>query len=146
MTPADRALVERINRTPLYPLAAALGFRLLELDAAAGTSRCEFAPGAESCNAFGTVHGGAITAMLDLCSAVAGIGRSGLTQAFPSLEIKTSFIAPLRPGRVIGCGRVLRLGRTVAFLEGRLDDGAGALAACASITARVIAFDWSARG
>jgi acyl-coenzyme A thioesterase PaaI-like protein len=50
-----------------------------------------------------------------------------------------SFMRPVRPGRVIGKGRIVRRDGDIAFLEGELHDSDGLLIATATATARVIA-------
>jgi acyl-coenzyme A thioesterase PaaI-like protein len=58
-----------------------------------------------------------------------------------SLELKVSYFAPARPGRVVAEGWIERPGRTNAFAEGRLLDGAGNVLARASSTIRLIPRD-----
>jgi uncharacterized protein (TIGR00369 family) len=53
-----------------------------------------------------------------------------------TMEMKIQYIRPVRSGRVSATGRVLHLGREVAFLESRLTDGSDELAAFASATWR----------
>lgn len=55
----------------------------------------------------------------------------------PSLEIKTSFTEPVRPGRLTGEGEEVRRGRQIAFVAGRLFDDAGRLVATATGTALI---------
>lgn len=59
-------------------------------------------------------------AALDEVMTVAAIAKSGLNIYAPSLEIKTSYIKPIKPGLIPAEGRVVRLGKSVAFLEGTL--------------------------
>jgi uncharacterized protein (TIGR00369 family) len=59
-------------------------------------------------------------------------------QFAPTLELKVSLLRPARPGRLIGTGRVVHRGGTIAFLEGSLRDVDGQLVATATATARVI--------
>lgn len=53
-----------------------------------------------------------------------------------TLELKTSFLRPARPGKLYGEGRVVHRGREVVFLEGTLSEGEGRPLA----TARIVAF------
>jgi acyl-CoA thioesterase len=55
-----------------------------------------------------------------------------------SLELKISYFAPARPGRVVAEGWIERRGRTTCFAEGRLLDPAGKVLAKASSTIRLI--------
>jgi acyl-coenzyme A thioesterase PaaI-like protein len=49
-----------------------------------------------------------------------------------------NFLAPAKPGKLIGEATVTQLGRTVAFVEGRLMAANGALLATASTSARLV--------
>ena len=55
-----------------------------------------------------------------------------------SLEIKVSYFAPARPGRVIAEGWVERRGKSTCFTEGVLKDAKGAALAKASSTIRLV--------
>jgi uncharacterized protein (TIGR00369 family) len=58
-----------------------------------------------------------------------------------TLELNVNFLRPVRPGRVVGKGRVVHRAGDLAFLEASLLDAHGTLIATATATARVIAFD-----
>jgi len=68
-------------------------------------------------------------------AAVALLGGNRFTQ---TLELKTSFYRPARPGPIVGFGRVAHRGRDLVFLEGTLSDGEGKSLAAATSTARII--------
>ena len=55
-----------------------------------------------------------------------------------TLDLNVSFLAPAKPGRLTGEGQVIQLGKTIAFIEGRLTDETGALVARATSTARLV--------
>jgi uncharacterized protein (TIGR00369 family) len=56
-------------------------------------------------------------------------------------EISVHFLRPVRPGRLVGKGRVLHRNGDLAFLEASLIDPDGATIATATATARVIPLD-----
>ncbi|WP_281300276.1 MULTISPECIES: PaaI family thioesterase [unclassified Iodidimonas] len=120
------------------PAFALLGGEVLALDRDAGTSLIAFSPKPEFCNPFGQVQGGFVAAMLDSTSGIAAIAKSGFTCFVPTLEIKTSFIAPVRLGRLIGRGQCLHLGRSIGFLEGSLYDADHRLLARATVTCKPV--------
>ena len=74
------------------------------------------------------------------------IGTTGGTstlssdQMCPTLELKVSFIRPVRQGVITGTGRVVHRGGSVAFLEGQLHDSENQLVATATATARILKF------
>lgn len=73
--------------------------------------------------------------MLDGCLGMAGAIKSGGLLAMPLAEMKTTFVRPVAAGRVIGKGEVIRLGKTLAFIEGSLIDENERVLARASGTA-----------
>jgi uncharacterized protein (TIGR00369 family) len=83
------------------------------------------------------VQGGMLTAMLDLAMSFAVLCSLEDGHVVPSLEIKTSFIAPARPGEIVGEGIMIRRGRSIAFMEGRLSDADGNLLSTASATGQI---------
>lgn len=123
---------------PLPPIAKLLGWRLLDVDAEAGTLRVEMQATPEFLNPGGTVHGGMMAAMLDetLSPTLAATLKEG--EFCPTLELKVNFIACTGPGPIIGEGRIVSKGKSICFLEGRLLDGKGKLLATASATSKII--------
>ncbi len=73
--------------------------------------------------------------MLDETMSVAGVVASNMTAFIPTLEMKTSFMRPAMPGRLICIGRVAKWGKTIVFLEGELYDDQRRLLAKATSTA-----------
>lgn len=118
--------------------AATLGQRLLEIDAESGGARIAYEVGEHLLNRFGALHGGMTAAMMDDVMSVA----AGLTlqwgEISPTLEMKVSYIAMAKPGRLLADARIVKRGRSVMFLEGTLNDEAGTLIATASATCAVI--------
>ena len=124
------------------PVAGLLGAQPISCDGESGAFRIGFEGKDAFCNMLGVLQGGIVTTMLDMAMSFAAIARLGPEFRVPTLELKTTFLAPARPGRLIGEGRPVRTGRTICFMEGRLLDPDGAVLATASGTARV----WRARG
>ena len=58
-------------------------------------------------------------------SVLATMGGPGFV--VPTIDMTTHFLAPARPGRIVGEGAVVKKGRTITFMEGRLRDGHGKL-------------------
>jgi len=111
------------------------GMQVLWLDSSRGIARLGFTARPGFCHTNGTiVQGGFVTAWLDCAMAFAALNRLGGTSALATLEIKVSFLQAVGPGRVVAEGRVQRLGRRVAFLEGSLFDESGRTLATATTT------------
>jgi uncharacterized protein (TIGR00369 family) len=119
------------------PVAGLLGARPLRCDPQHGRMTIAFHARHDFCNLMGSVQGGMLTAMLDLAMAFAALCTLEDGYRVPSLEVKTTFIAPARAGEITGEGMLVRKGRTIAFMEGRLTDPPGNLLATASATAQI---------
>jgi uncharacterized protein (TIGR00369 family) len=126
------------GRKPPPPAAALLGFQLLEIDGAKGTIRVRFTAKPEFTNPIGVVQGGFLAAMLDDTLGPALTATLEPNQFAPTLELKVSFINPAKPGSLIGEGRVVSRGGSVAFLAGELRTEDGVLIATATATARIV--------
>jgi uncharacterized protein (TIGR00369 family) len=118
-------------------LLESMGFvQVLSTDRKLGVVRAEFEAMKRFCHTNGTiVQGGFISGWLDFSMAQAVIVRAAEPVGVASLELKVNFLQRVGPGRVIAEGRVLRMGRRVAFLEASLFDPAGVVLATASSTA-----------
>jgi uncharacterized protein (TIGR00369 family) len=116
------------------PCSDTLGLELLGVDQAAQTAQMAFMALETWCNPRGGIQGGFVTAFLDEAMAVTGITAGGLAFLVPTLELKVSFLRPCPPGKLTAQGRVVRWGRTVAYLEADLFDAEGRMVARASST------------
>lgn len=125
------------GRAPMPPAAATLGFELVHADPDAGTIEVAFNPGPALTNPMGKVQGGFVAAMLDDTLGPALVATLDDGQFAVTLELKVSFLRPARVGRLVGRGRVMHRGGSIAFLEGSLTDGDGTVAT-ATATARIV--------
>lgn len=123
---SDAEMLALLQRRASEAAAGHLGHAILEIDRAAGRARAAFETREGFLNPLGSVQGGFLVAMLDEVMVDAALARLGADFAVPTLEIKASFLAPAGAGRIIGEARVLRMGRSIAFIEGELYDEAGA--------------------
>jgi len=119
------------------PVARLLGARPLACDPKAGRLTVEFTPRPEFLNLLGWIQGGILTAMLDMAMSFAVLCTLDRQHVVPSLEIKTSYLAPAKLAPVIGEGTLLRRGRAIAFMEGRLTDVDGNLLTTATGTGQI---------
>lgn len=120
------------------PSSRLLGWRLLDARPKEGWIRIGFDGKRDFCNPAGFVQGGILSAMLDdtMGPAVFVMTEGRLYTA--TITITVNFLAPAKPGPIIGEARVTQLGKTVAFVEGRLTAGDGALLATATTSARLV--------
>ena len=142
---SDADLLARFRQSTRQPPGSVtLGFELLRIDQAAKEVEAAFLARPEFCNPMRQIQGGFLCAMLDDTMSVAGLVASGMTHVMPTLEMKTSFLRPAKPGRLLCIGRVLKWGRTIAFTEGELyeapEPGERRLLAKATATAKPTPF------
>lgn len=126
------------SRFPAPPAAETLGWELIAEYPDEGWIEIAFHPNATMLNPRGTVQGGFVAAMLDDTMGPALVSMSGGTQMPASIDIHVSFLAPVYPGRVVGKGRVIKAGKSVAYLEAELFDMDGKLLARATSSAQIM--------
>ena len=120
------------------PSSRLLGWHVLDARPADGWIRIGFDGKRDFCNPAGFVQGGILSAMLDdtMGPAVFAMTEGRLYTATISLTV--NFLAPARPGPITGEAKVTQLGKTVAFVEGRLTAEDGTLLATATTCARLV--------
>jgi acyl-CoA thioesterase len=117
-----------------------------------GRATLEYEAKEEQCHSGGVVQGGFVTGWIDAAMAHAAMAKNGMGIVPMSLELKVSFFAPARPGKVIAEGWVERHGKRTGFYEGHLKDEHGTVLAKGTSTillvdkARVEASAQEARG
>ncbi|MCF3594534.1 PaaI family thioesterase [Rhodobacteraceae bacterium LMO-12] len=126
---------------PMPPASALLGWELVSEDSDKGEIEIAFNPGPETLNPRGVIQGGFVAAMLDDTMGPALVTLTHGKVMASSIDINVSFLKPARPGRLICKGRVLSLGKRIAFLEGELFDANGTLLARATSSAVPVPFD-----
>ena len=131
-------VITALDRIPPPPCAQLLGWHLLDAKPEEGWIRVGFAAKPEFRNPAGFIQGGILTAMLDdtMGPAVFTMTRGELYTT--SIDINVSFLAPAKPGALFGEAQVIQLGKSIAFIEGRLMDANGTLLAKSTSAARLI--------
>lgn len=121
-----------------------MGMDLVEVDI--GHAVFEGTPDARFFNPNGGVHGGYAATLLDSACGIAVHSRMTAAQSYSTLELKIAYHRGLtaQSGRVRAAGRVVSLGRRVAFAEASLFDGAGRL--CASATSTLLVLEQTRGG
>jgi uncharacterized protein (TIGR00369 family) len=112
--------------------------RFIEYDETTKRVVLEFTARSEMCHSGDVVQGGFVTGWLDSAMSHAAVHACNGERVPASLEIKISFFRPAHPGRVRAEGWVVRIGQSIAFLEGRLFDAAGEVLATGSSTAKMV--------
>jgi len=117
------------------PCSDTLGMRLAALSQDEQWVRMDFDVPQMFANPTGAVQGGFISAMMDEAMSTAVIIASNVTMTAPTLEMKTSYLKRLMPGPASVTARILKLGKSAAFMEADCFDADGALVARATATA-----------
>ncbi len=126
---------------PMPPAARTLGWQLSWVNPERGEIEVLFTATEAFTNPTGAVQGGFLAAMLDDTLGPALIATLPAGTFAPTLELKVNYLRPARPGQLVGTGRVVHRGGTIAFLAGELRDPDGAVLATATATARIITLD-----
>ncbi len=115
-----------------------LGWALIDADTERGEIEVSFEATEDFLNPAGTVQGGFLTAMLDDTMGPALAATLDPGQYGTTIELKVSFLRPAKPGRLVGRGRIVHRGGTIAFLAGELLDESGQVVAVGSSTTRIL--------
>jgi uncharacterized protein (TIGR00369 family) len=121
--------------------AATLGFEFIDANVEQGTIELAFAATEAFTNPAGNVLGAFVAAMLYDTVGPALLATLEPDQFQSTLALNVSFLRPVRPGRLLGKGRVVHRDGDMAFLEASLLDPEGTVIATATATARVIALE-----
>jgi uncharacterized protein (TIGR00369 family) len=129
------------GRVPMPRAAATLGLEFIAADIENGTIELAFAATEDFTNPTGNVLGAFVAAMLYDTVGPALLATLEPDQFQTTLGLNVNFLRPVRPGRVVGKGRVVHRDGDMAFLDASLLDSHGTIIATATATARVIALD-----
>ena len=122
------------------PCSDTLGMRLTEVEQDANRVRMEFDVSPSFANPTGAVQGGFITAMMDEAISTCIIIASNVTMTAPTLEMKTSYLRRLMPGKAFVDAKIVKLGKSAAFSEAQCYDAENKLVATATATALPMPF------
>jgi uncharacterized protein (TIGR00369 family) len=127
-----------LDNIPTPPAAKLLGWRLIDARPQEGWIKVGFDGKPEFCNPAGYVQGGILSAMLDDSMGPAALIMTGGKFYTTTISLTLNFLAPAKPGPLIVEALVTQLGKTIAFMEGRLMDEDGSLLATATTSARLL--------
>jgi uncharacterized protein (TIGR00369 family) len=115
------------GQLPPPPMAALIGSELVSVREGEAVFRCT--PDESTYNPLGMVHGGLLCTLLDTAAGCAVHTLLPAGACYASIEIKVSFLKPLRAnaGEIEVRGRALKVGRRVAFAEAHARDQGGEL-------------------
>lgn len=129
------------NRIPRPYYMALLGTEVQEVRPDEGRVRVAYTGKQEFCNPGGFVQGGFLASMLDDAMGLAVVIQSR-GELYPStIDMNVSFLAPARAGRLVVEAAVVKLGKTIGFVEGELRNGAGEPVARGTCSVRISAME-----
>lgn len=137
---SDPIVAQRFSEAPISQL---VGFEVHDasdedLESLRGHAVVEIECGPKHHNPMGRVHGGMISAVADAAMGIA-FGRTLLPgEDFSTIEMKVSFMRPIREGRLSATADVVQRGLRIGFVECRITDRRGKLVAAGSCTCTVL--------
>ena len=128
----------RDGRFPAPPIAALLGFHLVEVEP--GHAVFEIVPGERHYNPIGVVHGGLAMTLLDSAMGCCVHTRLPLDRGYATLEVKVNLVRAItaQTGTIRATGRVIHFGGRTATAEARLEDVEGKLYAHGTTTCIIL--------
>jgi acyl-coenzyme A thioesterase PaaI-like protein len=126
------------GRAPIPPAAATLGLEFLGADVDAGTIELAFTASGDFVNPAGNVLGAFVAAMLYETVGPAPLATLDPDQFQSTRQLSVSFLRPVRPGRILGRGRIVHRDGDLVALEASLTGADGEVIAAATATATVI--------
>lgn len=135
---SDEEILAQLQTLHPSPAFALLGCSPTSLDSALGVFTATFMPSRQLLNAAGSVHGGQVCAMLDMVTSFAAVAQTGFLRSLVTLELKTSFLAPVQRDTIFAVGRVRQAGGSICFVEGELQQPQGTVVATATATAKFV--------
>jgi uncharacterized protein (TIGR00369 family) len=127
-----------LDRLEAPPSSRLLGWHLLDARPDEGWIRIGFDGKREFCNPAGFIQGGILSAMLDDTMGPAVFVMTDGRLYTATISMTVNFLAPAKVGSIVGEAKVTQLGKTVAFVEGRLMGGDGTVLATSSASARLV--------
>ena len=125
------------------PVAKLIGFEMTEVEP--GRAVFELDAGPQHASPLGTVHGGIIVDLVDAAMGCAHASRLEEGETFTTLELKINFMKPVWKSHLVAEGKVIKAGRTIGLVEGRVTEETGSLVAYATATCMTLRGD-AARG
>ena len=128
----DQLRMVQRGEAPPAPIADLIGFSLTDVEPGRAVVTLLASP--RHLNPMGTLHGGVLCDVADAAMGIAYAGTLDEGETFTTLELKINFLKPVRAGRLIATGRLVKGGHTVGLLECDVVDEKDRLVARASST------------
>lgn len=127
-----------LDKFPMPPCAAFLGYRFVSLDREKRRLRARFEATEQMLNPRGGVQGGFLTAMLDDAMGSAVVTLTDGKKGPASVDIHTQYLRAAGVGPLDCEAEIVHIGKSTVFTRATLFNEAGEIVALASQTARLI--------
>ena len=135
----NKKQIELLTKMFLKAPQSTLGIKkILKLDTSEGEAHAIYKARKNMCHSGNIVQGGFITGWLDAVMALACMCKVGADTLVLSLEIKTTFIKKISHEQVLVIGNVIKTGKTIGFLEGKIVDAENNILAKGTQTVKLI--------
>jgi uncharacterized protein (TIGR00369 family) len=131
-TALDRIRMVQRGDAPPPAVATLIGFTLTSVDP--GRAVVELDAGPRHANPMGTIHGGVLCDIADAAMGIAYAAGLDDGETFTTIELKINFLKPVRTGKLVATGRVVKAGRTLGLVECDVVDDKDRLVARATST------------
>lgn len=102
-----------------HKVSSTLNTEVLEVDED-GRVRMAFNPDERFINAFGSIHGGIVAAMVDEACTYAATSVVGAYCFLGTVELSTRILSPSKPGRIEAVARTLKVSRRAVFADAEI--------------------------
>ena len=120
------------------PVAKLLGWCVSDARPAEGWLKLGFDGKADFCNPAGFIQGGILSAMLDDTMGPAVLVMTEGKSYTTTVSLTVNFLSPAKPGPITAEAKVTQLGKSIAFVEGKLMAEDGTLLATATAVERLL--------
>ena len=121
------------------PLFQGMGFsKILEFSKKNQSIKIEYIAEPRHCHSGNIVQGGYVTGWIDSAMAHSVMIPTDFKFSPLTLELKITFLKSANPGIVIAAAKVIKLGKSIAFVEGTLTNESGDLIAKGTSTNKLV--------
>ena len=121
------------------PLFQGMGFsKILEFSRENQSIKIEYIAEPRHCHSGNIVQGGYVTGWIDSAMAHSVMIPTDFKFSPLTLELKITFLKSANPGIVIAGAKVIKLGKSIAFVEGTLTNESGDLIAKGTSTNKLV--------
>ena len=93
------------------------GMKVTKIDTESGVAECEFVVDNRHQNSYGTLHGGAISSLVDIVGTMALLAKDH-TRGGVSVDLNVTYLKAAKAGETVKVrGSVLRLGKSLGFTQ-----------------------------